>query len=521
MSKWMEGGDRWRRRIVVTMSLMGLWMGLAGAAVANPASDRLVQQGAALLRDQQPAAALEQLEQAAAADPADGQAAFFTAVALNHLARFDEALAHLQRSETLGPAHEDADFHRGWALMRLGQYETAIAALQRYEQTRPGRGITSEFMGRCQLALGQWDAAQQSLEQAVARDPRLKPSAALGLAEIALRRGQAEAGAEQLQAAATADEHSPVARALRLNLQTMTAAELTAPGASVDKPWHLAIATGIGHSDNVIGLPDTFALPGDISDRAAGFLSFGLDGSYDVYRGERDVVTLGYVLESELYERSADTGDRIDQGWYVDYQHQFNDDVSAGLTIGDQYLILDGASFRNSVVVRPSVLCRFDEYLAAELAYAFTTSNYYFATPAVSDRDNDAHSVEVTGFLRVPHTELDLQAGYRFTTFNADGPDYDGDLHAVTVAAAHPLLWEIEGRITWTHVFFVSQNTQSFLGFAGERHDDVDYLTIRLTRPINDHATAYVQYDMTSAKSTVPTFEYDQEVIGAGVVFSF
>lgn len=516
----MKQHERGQRALRMVFGL-AIWSGVALAVTASPASQRLVQEGAALLERHQATAALEKFDQAMAADPTDAQAAFFTAAALNHLGRFDEALAHLNRGATSGSAHLEADFHRGWALMRLGEYEQAIIALTRYEQASPGRGQTSEFLGRCHLALGRLNEAQQHFEQAVARDPRLESTAALGLAEIAMRRGRAEQGAAHLNTAAGTEDGNPTSRALRLDLQSVTAAELTRPAMGAEKPWHLAMSFGGGYSSNVIGLPDTFALPADITNRSAPFMSFGFDGSYDVHRGERDVVTLGYVLESELYERSADTGDRVDQGWYVDYQHQCTDALTVGLTVGDSFLILDGDSFRNSIMVRPSLLYQVNDHLAAELAYAFTTSDYYFPTPAVSDRDNDAHSVQITGFLRVPETQLDLQAGYTFTTFDADGSDYDGDLHAVSLGAAHPLLCRIDGRIMWTHVFFESDNNQSFLGFAGRRSDDIDYLTVRLTRPIGAHATLYVQYDLTLANSTVPTFEYDQSVIGAGIVFSY
>ncbi|MEM7307530.1 MAG: tetratricopeptide repeat protein [Planctomycetota bacterium] len=139
-------------------------------------------------------AEIEAAWRAASATPDDVE------LRLAHAARLDAngldalALAAYEALLQLAPGHARASYHAGRAHAELGQDEAAITDLMRALDAEPGYAPGHRRLGLLYCALGRVDEAERSLTRAHELDRR-DPGAALGLARLALERGDADTAA--------------------------------------------------------------------------------------------------------------------------------------------------------------------------------------------------------------------------------------------------------------------------------------------------------------------------------------
>jgi tetratricopeptide (TPR) repeat protein len=179
----------------------------------------LIVQGAADLKAEKYDEALKKFESASKADPKDAEALYFEGAALNRLARPKEALEQLEKAGAMGFKGPGLAFDTGWALLRLARWIDAIVQLEYFEKTVPGRGKTSEFLGRAYLGLREYDKAESKLQEAIRRDPALKPTGLLFLAAIEQERKNLAAARVYLETLLREVPESPIAQTLRKEMQ--------------------------------------------------------------------------------------------------------------------------------------------------------------------------------------------------------------------------------------------------------------------------------------------------------------
>jgi tetratricopeptide (TPR) repeat protein len=171
-------------RCVVAL-LLGLGV-LAGCASLTPAQYK--ERGLRELRAGQLDDARASFASASQGTPADGEALFLHAVALNRLGRGADAAAALARARAAGFSHDEMPREVGWSWIALKKWPEAVVELERYERTRPEEGLTASLLGRAYLGLGQLDRAEGWFKAAIWRDPLLEADALFGLAMIESRR---------------------------------------------------------------------------------------------------------------------------------------------------------------------------------------------------------------------------------------------------------------------------------------------------------------------------------------------
>ncbi len=507
------------------MALTVVW--LSADLSASPESDRLVERGAAALEARDAAGALAAFDRAIAADASDPQAHLFRGAALNRLQRFDEALASLEQARRLRSANPQIDFETGWALMALQRYDEAIAALKQYNQRKPEHGQAHEFLGRCYLATGDLDSAERQMHKAIEFDPQLRPTVELSLATIEARRGEQAAAERRLRNLVTQMPAAAPSRVLRDRIGVAAPRRPVGFGPAEAKRWRLTLTSGFGYTDNVIAASDSVPLPTDVSGTDSAFGRFGAVLSYDLVREDKYHIVVGYAFGADEYEGNFDTSDYQSHYWWADYTRRLNDTTTLTFRLADEYLNIGGSSFRNAVTVRPGVVFQVTDDLAVELAYTFNTAEYYTAPTLATDRDGHSHTGSVTTYWRLPKTDFTGRAGVYFTRSDTDGSDYDADFVAGFISVAHPLAWDVRGEVTFSHIDADYDNNNTFTGFALPRNDEINIVSVELTKPIDmpgldeQSARVYLRYDFTDNDSDVPAFNYDQYVISGGVVVEF
>ncbi len=489
---------------------------------ASPESRELIQQGITDLKEQKFEQALKKFEAAVQTDSADADALFFQGAALNRLGRHGEALAKLAKAQTEGSVNPDLAYELGWSFLGLKLYKEAVVQLEKYEQTNPGRGQTSEFLGRSYLSLGEDKKARAKLNEALQRDPHLKPTVLLYLAMLEKKEKNVQAAGEYLTTLLQESPDSPLSRTLRDQLERIAKKTTPPAEAAADKPWRLSLSMGGGYNSNVIALGEGLSLPSDISGKSAGFGEFIFSASRIWSFTPEDSVTTGYSFQSNVYN-AISSSDLLDHYWYADYRHSFTSDLAASFRLSDEFTQVGGDDYRNQPAMRTSATYRWVDSAVVELAHSFALSDHYFPTIKAQDRDGESHTISLTNYFTVPNTQLQARLGYFSVLNDSDGGDFDYSTYGFIVGATYPLLWEVTGSLSYVHTYDQYDNSNSLAGsgFSFPRDDQVDTVNINLSRPIFDWMRAYTRFTYTDADSNIRFFNYSQQIWSAGVVMQF
>ena len=491
------------------MAWAGVLVWSFSVSAATPSE--LIEAGRADLNAGRSAAALTKFGAAHQADPHDAATVFLEGAALNRMGRHARAIERLQVAGQMGLRHPELAFETGFALLGGGAFEAATVMLRAYEAAKPGRAETSELLGRAYFYLGQHEQAEALFRQALDRDPQLAESVGSYLARLD------PAGAAEPQSTTPAPgSASPAAQTL------------TDVVPDPHKRWRVSVRAGAGWSDNIIAVGNAIAVPADFTNRDGGFGTVGVHGAYDLVRTDTDRLTAGYALGADIYFDGSSEANLIDHIVYADWRHACTDKVTGSLRISDELTQLGGSTFRNAVLIRPGVAYTVNDWLTAEAAHTFAASEYSFTVAApVIDRDGQAHRFEIGAWIDVPDTDLQARLGYFHVINRTDGADFDYDSDGFYVGLAHPLPFGFEGELLWTHVSAEYDNLNLFAGGAVARDDDVDVLSIELTRPLDldlprpGAARLFVRYEFVNDESNLALYDYDQQKITAGIVADF
>jgi len=133
-------------------------------------------QGLALINQEEPARALELLDQALTlSPPPQDEASIHTqrGVALKDMGRFGEAQAALARAAVFPEPHAEVFNLLGFCHFKLEQYEDAVAAFMRAVELDPGQAINYANLGVNLARLGRDEEAVQAFGDALDLDPAL------------------------------------------------------------------------------------------------------------------------------------------------------------------------------------------------------------------------------------------------------------------------------------------------------------------------------------------------------------
>ena len=467
-------------------------------------------------------AALVDAQAAAAEMPDSGRAHFLRGMLLNRTGKPVAALRAFSTANDLGYKHDHALFEIGWASLNAGLKQEAIIALETYETQHPGNAKTSEFLGRAYMQLGQYQKAESKFKQALERDKDVTPTVNVYMAVIAKIRGQQEESMKYLRSTVDDYPQSPISETLK---ETMRQAELASYPS--EKRWRLTLSSGAGYNDNVYALNEDTPVPmGAVGDNEGFFFRNTVHGAFDVLRDEKQILTLGYAFQSDIYASSDfDAVDYMDHYWYGEYYRRLTGKLAVGARVSDDYSLFDGEAFRNRAAISPSLFYQASRQVGFELAYTFRNDEHYFMTTPLLDRDAVAHIIDGAVHYQSAKRPYRTEIGFQYMRNNADGPDFDHESFTVygTVEAALPL--GLGGELTYAYTHADYENLNSFVGFGATRKDDTHFVRVQLTKPIALHdkvrARIYVRYEHVGNSSNVFAYQYDQNVISSGLIIDF
>jgi Flp pilus assembly protein TadD len=189
---------------------------LAAAASAQ-SSD--YEQGVALFKRGQAAAAVPPLTRAAEAHPLQAQMWKALGVAYAAQGLYHEAEPPLRRACELDPKLPDACYFQGRALYALDRYEASLQVLERATNREPQSWKPRLGMAQSLEALGKTEEAGKQFRQSLALCRNSDPQPGIAFARFLLRQGRAEEAVAPLEEVlrrfpASGDAHLHLGRAL-------------------------------------------------------------------------------------------------------------------------------------------------------------------------------------------------------------------------------------------------------------------------------------------------------------------
>ena len=523
----MSKFTRWAQAGGFVFVLLCLWI---AAAPADAAPFESIQTGSRQLAEGRLEEALQSFQSATEEHPENGQAHFFVGVTLNRLGRPDEALQHLTRAGALGARHPELAFETGWSLLMLRRWEPAIEQLTRYDAASPGRGQTSEFLGRAYLALGRLDEAEAHFARAMERDAELIETVSLYRALLQQRRGDERKAVEQLSILLRDVGDSTTTRIIRSQLEPVPGAPTAA---AAQRPWRLGVAMGGGYNSDARGT-QAINSTADVPSEGSAFVHIGLDAGYTLLESDDDRVAIGYQLLADFYAEQEQDPDLLDQYAYLEYQHALGPRTTATARLSANHTMVGEETLRTQLATRGSLAYQVLAGLAVETSYGFAYDDYEpilftdpdLVQPRVVDRDAEAHTLTLGAYFDVPGTRVRLRGGYFYTWNFAEHDEFDYQAEGLFAGARVPLWWKVTANVVYTYTR--ERYEDDLLDDDGDpdtpivrRRDSIQGLSIRLTRPLTPHLSAYLEYNFNHDNSTDPGYDYEQHVTSAGLAWQF
>lgn len=269
---------------------------LSAAAAASERSELLYSRGIVELHEGQPAVALDWFEQAVAADPADGHAWYYLALAKVQLDRDAEAVADFRRAVELLPDEPAVAYDLGLALSDAGEHAEATGYLRRAADDAEFRARASMVLGLAELRLGNLAAADEAFVQAGA-EPSLAARASFYRGVTAFRSGAFDEAEAHFEAVTATSTDSGIARESRAYLERLRS------GAAA-RDYELHAEAGLQYDSNVCLSPDggcEFIAEEGTVDEADGRAVLSAGGRYMLWRGADMAVSAGYDFFQSLH----------------------------------------------------------------------------------------------------------------------------------------------------------------------------------------------------------------------------
>ncbi len=482
---------------------------------ASSTANVLLGKGLQLFRGEQYKPALKLFHKFVTQHPRDHRGYLFRGLTLNRLHSWRLALNDLLRAEQLGTTFSRLPPEIAWAAVEAGVPSVALSRLEPYLEFAPSDANAHALLGRVWLIFGNLDAAEAEFHRALELDVELEPTVRLYMATLEQKRGNERAAAENIAGIMLRHPQSRMSLALGEAFPEMREAVKQV------KPWRAELTVGLGNNDNVIALPDGFALPEDISSRDSMYRHVAFSGTWNLLRTADRIIAVGYNLDT-MFNNQVENFDVIDQFVFVNAAGKLRDDLTAAVMISDEFTIVDDSAYRNETALRPSLVLRWHDGIMLEGAYRFAKANYFRNTAPENDRDERSHSLSVTGYFDLPVPgNARLTTGYVQSWSNTDGSNFDADTDSLRIGVRAELPWSITGNVilsrTWDD--YDNPNTLSIAG--DKRRDSIDRLSVHLTRPVTRSITAFLNFNRTIRDANIPFFEYDQNRVEAGLKASF
>ncbi len=490
-------------------------------AAANTQSQQHYAKGLVPFQNGQWESAYASFTNATKADPDDAIALYYRGISGARLGFTRESIADIERALQLRPDLQAAVLDLGVLYLEAGEYENAQSWLERAYDLPENRFRAALFLGIANYRRGD-DAEAQRHFQNAAKDPRIRPVANYYEGLSLLRQGKTGsvgglmASTEnnmpgtEIAAAAAEFDSSSLPRARR--------------AADDDKPWSVYGEMGIAYDSNVKLAPNDSGIrrSRDANGEDVGRLQIAFGGQYRVLDTELFVGTLGY----DGYQ-----GINFGENDYDISSHRFRADFSTradrwyqvGLSTFYNYYGRNYQSFFHEGSLVPWVAFYEGDVTATQVYYRLRGRDYT-RNPFEPWRDAINNAVGLKQLFLLGAVDRVLTVGYQWSDndpLSRDGTDFAYQSHQFEFELEASVMDWFDTRLGYALILDDAEHPNSRTGFVHGRNDNEHQIVIHLERPITRNLTAALDYFGIINNSNIDEFEYDRNIVSAGLSMRF
>ena len=506
-----------RRAIAIVV----LALGVGSAAFGSDKAERLYSRGLVEFHAGRFPQALELLNQAVSADPADPYARYYRGATQGRLGDYAAATADLEEALRLKPDLSVAALDLGVTRTQTGDYAGAIAPLEQARHDPDLEAKASLFLGLSYLRLGKLEEARESFSRA-ARDPDLRVSADYYLGVVAYQQREWDEAQKRFS--------DVVAVNPRSDMGVEATAFLDRLKQGPDKIYHLFGGSSLQYDSNVQLAPGD-----DTIKQVQGLEGHDDDGRFTIAAGaavtplsnENLNLTLGYEFFQSLH---------FDLTRFNIQNHRAEMQLATGWGLFRTGLLARYDFFARKEKIRKFLhqgtmipWVAFDEGVGrTEVYYRFRVRDFVDDDFEIRDGQNQAAGARQ--FFYLGSTERYVSAGYQFDRDSPDsfGGPVDPDVFAYdgqefNAGGGVTLPWEVRTDVgyAYRHERYPSGSRLNLPPNAGGRLDKVHHIVLVLRRPIGEYLQIVAGYFATFNGSNDSNFDYDRHIGSIGFEASF
>ncbi len=517
-----------RRRIWLLCAVLAIVL-LVGRADASVRSQALYARGLIPYHSEQWEQAYRWFDKAVQADHTDAGALHYRGLTQAHRGALGAAIQDIEAALKLNPTLPHAALDLGIAYFDAGQYPAAKTWLERAHQQISDRFAAAYFLGLTLYRLGDDAAAVSSLNEAKA-DPELRPSAQYYAGLAQLRQGNAAAARAELAETAHARPDTEVGKAAQ-NYGAAVPPE--AMEGKPGKPWSVYGELDFQYDTNVV------IAPSDSQVKAADGISHQDDGRAVIAAGGEYTLldtNVGSVrAEYDFYQSVHFNLTEFDlQGHRgrLDFASAAGP-VNYGFSGAYDVYLLNYQSFYHAPFATPWIALAEGSRAATQIYYTFRYRDF-LRPPYNHARDDFNHAVGVRQFFSLDRPERLLNLGYQFdlddgVKNDAGARDFEYRGHQVDVGLSSPLFAGTHAQAAYLFRLEDYRFPNSRSGCANvtcsafnfRRHDGEHEFVVSLTHALTQEITLALDYIGVINGSNIPDFQYDRNIISAGVRVTF
>ena len=504
--------SRCLERGTVLLLVLLAQLGVAvGAAQADPRSDLLFHRGVAEYGDEDYAAARAAFESYLEKNPDSAEAHRYLGLIQRNAGETDAAIASFRSAIAADPKDEQAHLGLVETLLDAHRNEEARQAATEALVYQPDDANLQLYAGIAEYRVGDPGKAIDHLDRAMQLDPELTREARyyVGLAQAILGNLYASSGA-----LGDVVDVSP-GHPLGISAQNLRQQMLPSiPG----RRWYLSTTAGALWDSNP-------AVASDIqSPVSKGAGSLRVRGLVDAYRGQGLTLRAGY--EGFLAYYGSDF-------FFNEQTHVFKalalydrKNVRMSLRYDYALTLLDlTEKFRGLQLIEPEVNFRLGRFGITQFYYQFL--DYSFFIPPITqsfDRNGLQHTVGANQIFVLNEPLNYARIGILYTDRDTDGTEFAYSGFEVNAGAGMVLPWHsISASVLYRFGRFDYKNITDFNEKFGEirRTENVHNFSVDISAPVWRQLEVAVSATITAASSQVTDLNFDRQIVGTYLTWTF
>ena len=463
-------------------------------------------------------------DQAVQADRTDAMAVYYRGLAQARRGAATAAIADLEQALQLNPELPHAALDLGIAQFDAGQYVVAKTWLGRAHEQGFERFTAALFLGMTLYRLGEDAAALSFLNEAQA-DPDLRPTARYYEGLTLLRQGKKAAAQAAFAEVAREKPQSDIGQTAQRYATGTAPAPAAVTRAVTAKPLSLFAQLGFEYDTNVVAGPSESSVKGlpGISGEGDGRTVVAAGGDYQLLEGDFGTLRAEYDFYQSIHFKLTEfdlQGHRVRADFASEPKL-----VSYGLSGIYNFYALDYQSFYQEGLAIPWVALAEGQDAATQLYYRVRGRDF-MREPFNPGGDALNHALGARQFIALGRTDRMLSAGYQFDAEDtiSSGPmgrDFQYKGHQIDAALSFPILSIARGDVGYLFRLEDYQFPNSRTGFGFRRHDSQHQFALAVAHDLTPHVALIADYVGVINTSNIAEFDYDRNIVSAGIRVTF